>query len=64
MLPERGGGQQPGAVTEVLHVGDGDGGVVHHVVHHRVHRHRYGVPGQDLRGEKFISKLFCFKIKL
>ena len=46
--PEGGLCQEAGGVVTVLHVGHGDGGVGHPVEHHRVHRHRHRVLGQDL----------------
>ena len=46
--PEGGLCQEPRGVVTVLHIGHGDGGVGHPIEHHRVHRHRHRVLGQDL----------------
>ena len=51
-LPEGGGPQEVGGVAIVLHIVGGHGGVRDPVVDHRVHRHRYRVPGEHLDKNK------------
>ena len=48
-VPEGGGPQQVGGMAVVLNIVGGHGWVGDPVVDNCVHRHRYGVPGQDLR---------------
>ena len=42
-VPQGGLGQQPGGVVGVLHVGHGDGGVGHPIVHHGINTHCHRV---------------------
>lgn len=63
-MPEGGGGEEPGGLSVVIHVGNGRDGVVHLVVHDGVHVDRDRVLGQNLKAinEKRNSKVkvTCF----
>ena len=55
VVPEGGGGQQPGGLAVVVHVGDGADGVGHLVVHDGVHVNRNGILGQNLEKERTMA---------
>lgn len=56
-------GEQSRAVVGIFHVCDRNGGVVHAVIDHRVHRHRDAVFGQHLEILKIDLTILLFRIK-